>query len=104
MNIGDIIREPLPPIDLGRVAAQTAKQVIVQGVRNAERERQFEDYKQRVGEVINGVVKRVEFGNAIIAMAIKDIHRAILPKTIKEKGVDFWTWDYKNLANLIDRS
>lgn len=65
-ELGDFIEEPLPPIDFGRVTAQTAKQVIVQKVRDAERERQFEDYKDRIGEVINGVVKRVEYGNVTV--------------------------------------
>lgn len=65
-KVGDIIREPLPPIDLGRVAAQTAKQIITQKVRDAERARQYEDFKHRVGEIINGTVKRVEGGNVIV--------------------------------------
>lgn len=65
-EIGDFLASPLPPMDFGRIAAQTAKQVIVQKVRDAERERQFEEYKDRVGEVITGVVKRVEYGNVII--------------------------------------
>ena len=64
-RVGDILAEPLPPIDFGRVAAQTAKQVIVQKVREAERERQYEEYKDRVGEIVNGTVKRVEYGNTI---------------------------------------
>ncbi len=63
---GDILAEPLPPIDFGRVAAQTAKQVIVQKVREAERERQYEEYKDRVGEIVNGLVKRVEYGNVTV--------------------------------------
>ncbi len=65
-NIGDYFYEPLPPIELGRVAAQTAKQVIVQKVRDAEREKQYEEFKDRVGEVVNGLVKRVEYGNVIV--------------------------------------
>jgi N utilization substance protein A len=65
-QVGDIIAEPLPPIDFGRVAAQTAKQVIVQKVREAERERQYEEYKDRIGEIVNGIVKRVEYGNVTI--------------------------------------
>src|SRR4026209_1204184 len=63
---GDFIAEPLPPLDFGRVAAQNAKQVIVQKVREAERERQFDEYKDRVGEIVNGIVKRVEYGNVIV--------------------------------------
>ncbi|MFQ5971440.1 MAG: transcription termination factor NusA [Alphaproteobacteria bacterium] len=62
-EIGDFLIDELPPIDFGRIAAQTAKQVIVQRVRDAERERQYEEYKDRVGEIVNGLVKRVEYGN-----------------------------------------
>ena len=66
VNVGDYIAEPLPPLDFGRVAAQNAKQVIVQKVRDAERERQFEEFKDRVGQVINGLVKREEHGHVIV--------------------------------------
>ena len=65
-RIGDFFYDPLPPIELGRVAAQTAKQVIVQKVRDAEREKQYEEFKDRVGEVVNGLVKRIEYGNVIV--------------------------------------
>ncbi|MDX2287467.1 MAG: transcription termination factor NusA [Hyphomicrobiaceae bacterium] len=65
-QIGDTFVEPLPPLDFGRVAAQNAKQVIVQKVREAERERQFLEYKDRIGEIVNGTVKRVEYGNVIV--------------------------------------
>ena len=65
-EVGDFIIEELPPIDLGRIAAQTAKQVIVQKVREAERQRQYEEYKDRVGEIVNGIVKRNEFGNVTV--------------------------------------
>ncbi len=65
-EIGDFIIDPLPPIDFGRIAAQTAKQVIVQKVREAERKRQYEEYKDRIGEIVNGLVKRIEFGNVIV--------------------------------------
>jgi N utilization substance protein A len=66
IEMGGVIVDPLPPIDFGRIAAQTAKQVIVQKVRDAERQRQFTEYKDRVGEIVNGLVKRVEFGNVIV--------------------------------------
>jgi len=66
IELGDYVSEPLPPMDFGRIAAQSAKQVIVQQVRDAERDRQFEEYKDRVGEIINGTVKRVEYGNVIV--------------------------------------
>ncbi|MBA4172337.1 MAG: transcription termination/antitermination protein NusA, partial [Hyphomicrobium sp.] len=65
-KIGDLIAEHLPPLEFGRVAAQNAKQVIVQKVREAERDRQFGEYKDRVAEIINGTVKRVEYGNVIV--------------------------------------
>ena len=64
--IGEFFVDPLPPIDFGRIAAQTAKQVIVQKVREAERKRQFAEFKDRIGEVVNGMIKRVEFGNVIV--------------------------------------
>ena len=66
VEAGAFIIEDLPPIDLGRIAAQTAKQVIVQKVREAERQRQYREYKDRAGEVVNGIVKRNEFGNVTI--------------------------------------
>jgi N utilization substance protein A len=65
-SVGDFIVDPLPPIEFGRIAAQAAKQVIFQKVRDAERERQYEEFKDRVGEVITGVVKRVEFGHVVV--------------------------------------
>lgn len=60
LNLGDFIREPLPPLEFGRIAAQTAKQVISQRVRDAERARQYEEYKDRVGEIVVGTIKRAE--------------------------------------------
>jgi len=63
---GEFIVDELPPIDFGRIAAQTAKQVIVQKVREAERKRQFDEYKNRKSEIVNGLVKRVEFGNVSV--------------------------------------
>ena len=65
-QVGDFLIDALPPIDFGRIAAQTAKQVIVQKVRDAERERQYKEYKDRISEVINGLVKRVEYGNVMV--------------------------------------
>jgi N utilization substance protein A len=65
-QVGDHILEPLPPIDLGRIAAQSAKQVIVQKVREAERERQYTEYKDRIGEIVVGEVKRTEYGNVLV--------------------------------------
>jgi transcription termination/antitermination protein NusA len=65
-KLGDFVTEPLPPIEFGRIAAQSAKQVIVQKVRDAERERMYDEYINRVGEIVNGTVKRVEYGNVIV--------------------------------------
>ncbi|HEX8442594.1 MAG TPA: transcription termination factor NusA [Allosphingosinicella sp.] len=65
-SVGDFIVDPLPPIEFGRIAAQAAKQVIFQKVRDAERERQYEEFKDRAGEIITGVVKRVEFGHVVV--------------------------------------
>ncbi|MEN2786964.1 transcription termination factor NusA [Sphingomonas qilianensis] len=64
--VGDYIVDPLPPIEFGRIAAQAAKQVIFQKVRDAERDRQYDEFKDRMGEIITGVVKRVEFGHVVV--------------------------------------
>lgn len=65
-QIGDVYSEEVPPVELGRIAAQSAKQVILQKVREAERDRQFEEFQDRAGTIINGVVKREEYGNVIV--------------------------------------
>jgi N utilization substance protein A len=87
---GEEILEPLPPIDLGRVAAQTAKQVIVAKVGEIERESQYEDYKDRKGDILNGTVKRIEFGNIIV-----DVGRAegLLKKAQQIRGEMFKVGD-----------
>jgi transcription termination/antitermination protein NusA len=64
-RVGDYIAEPLPPLEYGRIAAQSAKQVIVQKVREAERDRQYQEFKDRIGDIVNGIVKRVEYGNVV---------------------------------------
>ena len=89
-KIGENILEPLPPIDLGRVAAQTAKQVIIQKVGEVERQRQYEDYKDRKGDILNGTVKRIEFGNIIV-----DVGRAeaILRRNQQIRGEMFQVGD-----------
>jgi len=68
IKLGEHLVDPLPPIDFGRIAAQTAKQVIVQRVREYERKKQYEEFKDRVGEIINGVVKRTEYGNLMVEL------------------------------------
>ncbi|MDV7141054.1 transcription termination factor NusA [Tropicimonas sp. TH_r6] len=65
-QIGDELRDEVPPVEMGRIAAQSAKQVILQKVREAERDRQFEEFKDRANTIINGVVKREEYGNVIV--------------------------------------
>ncbi len=77
LEVGDVVRDPLPPIDLGRIAAQTAKQVIIQKVRDAEREVQYEEFKDRVGEIVNGVVKRVERGTVTVELGQNE---AVIPR------------------------
>ena len=65
-QVGDFLAEALPPLEYGRIAAQSAKQVIVQKVREAERDRQYQEYKDRIGDIVNGIVKRVEYGNVVV--------------------------------------
>ncbi len=65
-KVGDQYIEEVPPVDMGRIAAQSAKQVILQKVREAERDRQYEEFKDRAGTIINGLVKREEYGNVIV--------------------------------------
>lgn len=83
--IGEEFSEPLPPVEFGRIATQTAKQVIVQKVRDAERDNQYEEYKDRVGEIASGIVKRVEYGNVVVdlgrgeAMLRRD---ALIPREV----------------------
>ena len=89
VKIGDEIFEQLPQVDLGRVAAQTARQVITQNVRQAERERQYNDFIEKKGEILSGIVKRLEYGNLII-----DLNRAeaiitkdeLIPREILKMG------------------
>jgi N utilization substance protein A len=89
IKVGDEIFEKLPPVDFGRIAAQTAKQVITQSVRAAERERQYNDFIEKKGEILSGIVKRLEYGNAII-----DLNRAeaiirkeeLIPREILKTG------------------
>ena len=90
IKIGDEMLEPLPPIDLGRISAQAAKQVIVQKVGEVERIRQYEDYKDRKGDILNGTVKRLEFGNVIV-----DVGRAeaVLHRNQQIRGEMFQVGD-----------
>jgi N utilization substance protein A len=89
IKIGDEIFEMLPPVDFGRIAAQTARQVITQSVRAAERERQYNDFIDKKGEILSGIVKRLEYGNAII-----DLNRSeaiirkeeLIPREVLKNG------------------
>src|ERR671919_2663051 len=65
-QVGDTIADALPPLEYGRIAAQSAKQVIVKKVREPERDRQYQEYKDRIGDVVNGIVKRVEYGSVVV--------------------------------------
>ena len=65
-EIGGFVEQPMESVEFGRIAAQTAKQVIVQKVREAERDRQYQEYKDRIGDIVNGIVKRVEYGSVIV--------------------------------------
>ena len=80
-KLGDMVIEEVPPADLGRIAAQSAKQVILQKVREAERDRQYEQFKDRAGTIVNGVVKREEFGNVMVE--IQGVGEAILRRNEK---------------------
>jgi transcription termination/antitermination protein NusA len=88
-QVGDYIAEQLPPLEYGRIAAQSAKQVIVQKVREAERDRQYQEFKDRIGDIVNGVVKRVEYGNVVVdlgrgeAMVRRD---ELLPREVFRNG------------------
>ena len=63
LKVGENLVEELPPLDFGRIAVQTAKQVIYQRVKEAEKIMQYNEFKDKIGEIVNGVVKRVEYGN-----------------------------------------
>lgn len=89
IQIGGVISEPLPPMDFGRVAAQSARQVILQKVREAERLRQYEAYKNRCGEIISGVVKRVEYRNVIVDLEYGEAiirHDETIPREVFHAG------------------
>jgi len=89
IKVGDEIFEQLPPVDFGRIAAQTARQVITQSVRAAERERQYNDFIDKKGEILSGIVKRLEYGNVIV-----DLNRAesiirkeeLIPREVLKTG------------------
>jgi len=86
---GDTIADTLPPLEYGRIAAQSAKQVIVQKVRDAERDRQYQEFKDRIGDIVNGIVKRVEYGNVVVDLGRGEaiIRRdEMLPREVLRNG------------------
>ncbi|HET9903205.1 MAG TPA: transcription termination factor NusA [Xanthobacteraceae bacterium] len=88
-QVGDTIADALPPLEYGRIAAQSAKQVIVQKVREAERDRQYQEYKDRIGDIVNGIVKRVEYGNVVVDLGRGEaiIRRdELLPREVFRNG------------------
>jgi N utilization substance protein A len=88
-QVGDYIAETLPPLEYGRIAAQSAKQVIVQKVREAERDNQYQEYKDRIGEIVSGLVKRVEYGNVVVDLGRGEaiVRRdELLPREIFRNG------------------
>src|SRR6201988_2349563 len=88
-QVGDTIADTLPPLEYGRIAAQSAKQVIVQKVREAERDRQYQEFKDRIGDIVNGVVKRVEYGSVIVDLGRGEaiIRRdEMLPREVVRNG------------------
>src|SRR6266403_461078 len=88
-QVGDTIADTLPPLEYGRIAAQSAKQVIVQKVREAERDRQYQEYKDRIGDIVNGIVKRVEYGNVEVKAVARDPgSRAKIAVISRDSSVD----------------
>jgi N utilization substance protein A len=98
LEVGSVLREELPPFEFGRVAAQTAKQVITQKVREAERDRQYDEYKDRVGEIVRGIVKRVEHGHIIIDLGRAEAiirKNETLPREAVQPGDGLRAYMYK---------
>ncbi|MCH2037458.1 MAG: transcription termination factor NusA, partial [Rickettsiales bacterium] len=91
VELGGIVTEPLPPIDLGRVAAQAAKQVIIQKVREAEKVRQYDEYKSREGEIVNGIVKRIDYGDIVVTLGHSS--EAVIKRNSLIKGETFKVGD-----------
>src|SRR2546421_1199263 len=88
-QIGDTIADTLPPLEYGRIAAQSAKQVIVQKVREAERDRQYDEYKDRISDIVNGIVKRVEYGNVVVDLGLGEaivLSDEMLPREVFRNG------------------
>ena len=101
INLSEFIIKELPPIELGRVAAQNAKGVIIQKVREADKSKQYEEYKDKVGEIAVGIVKRVEFGNLIIDLGKSEAiikREELIPREAFKNGdrVRAYIYEVKN--------
>ena len=101
ISIGEVITKDLPPIDLGRVAAQNAKGVIIQKVREADKSKQYEEYKDKVGEIAIGIVKRIEFGNLIVDLGKSEAiikREELIPREAFKNGdrVRAYIYEVKN--------
>ena len=101
INLGEYIIKELPPIELGRVAAQNAKGVIIQKVREADKSKQFDEYKDKVGEIAVGIVKRIEFGNLIIDLGKSEAiikREELIPRETFKNGdrVRAYIYEVKN--------
>ena len=101
ISIGEFITKDLPPIDLGRVAAQNAKGVIIQKVREADKSKQYEEYKDKIGEIAIGIVKRIEFGNLIVDLGKSEAiikREELIPRETFKNGdrVRAYIYEVKN--------
>ena len=101
INLGEFIIKDLPPIELGRVAAQNAKGVIIQKVREADKSKQYEEYKDKVGEIAVGIVKRIEFGNLILDLGKSEAiikREELIPRETFKNGdrVRAYIYEVKN--------
>ncbi len=101
IKVGEFITKDLPPIDLGRVAAQNAKGVIIQKVREADKSKQYEEYKDKIGELVVGIVKRIEFGNLIVDLGKSEAiikREELIPRETFKNGdrVRAYIYEVKN--------
>jgi len=102
VEIGDVLLIPLPNEDMGRIAAQTAKQILVQKVREAIREKVYDEYIDRKGELINGMVKRFERGDMIIDLGTNNLE-AYVPRNEQSRG-EMWNQGERIRVVIVDVS
>ena len=103
ISLGEFITKELPPIELGRVAAQNAKGVIIQKVREADKSNQYEEYKDKVGEIAVGIVKRTEFGNLIIDLGKSEAiikREELIPRETFKNGDRVRAYIYLSLIHI----